>query len=84
MLTFEETNNAFAFIKNDSYIAVGTYETEGFVLLYKDNIYTFTNAMQAFIFLKDEELGENTKTLKSSTAKLVEFLKGSKNATLSR
>lgn len=83
MLKFEESNNAFAFIKDKKHIAVGTYEKAGFVLLYKDNIYQFTNAMQAFIFLNDEEFNNSSKALKSSTTKLVELLKRKQNATLS-
>lgn len=75
MLKFEESNNAFAFVKDKKHIAVGTYEVSGFVLLYKDNIYEFTNAMQAFIFLNDEEFKQSSKALKSSTMKLVEILK---------
>lgn len=55
MLKFEDTGSAIAFIKEKEYIAVGTYEKSGFMLLYKDTLHKFINAMQAFCFVNNQE-----------------------------
>jgi hypothetical protein len=55
MLKFEDTGSSIAFIQDHNYIAVGTYEKTGFILLYKDTLHQFANAMQAFCFLNNQE-----------------------------
>lgn len=52
MLQFHENDNAFTFIRNEHAIAIGEYSEEGFVLLYDEQIHTFSNAMQAFTHLR--------------------------------
>jgi hypothetical protein len=52
MLTFFSTKNDYVFEVNKHPVALGSYEPEGFVLCYQDDYKTYTNAMQAFCFLR--------------------------------
>ncbi len=52
MITFDQTEDGYVFIKNSEAIAVGVYENSNFCLFHKDDLSIFDNSMQAYVHLR--------------------------------
>lgn len=52
MISFLETRDGYVFTKDTREVAVGAYDNGSFELLHGDDVLSFSNAIQAFIFLR--------------------------------
>lgn len=73
MLHFKETNEGYVFFNKDKAVGIGIREHSCFALLYNDDIFTFSNAMQAFTFLNNKEF-PSAVACNPQTQKLIDLL----------
>ena len=52
MIQFNETKDGYVFFDSDQTLAIGVYECAQFLLLHKEEVLPFGNAMQAFAHLR--------------------------------
>lgn len=52
MIQFNETKDGYVFFNGEQTLAMGVYEQTQFLLLHKEDVLPFSNAMQAFVHLR--------------------------------
>lgn len=74
MLRFQETDAGFSFFNKEKTISIGIWENNCFIILYDDDIFTFSNAMQAFTFLNNKEFPSAAVVCNSQTQRLIDLI----------
>lgn len=52
MIKFTTTEDGYIFLQNSTEVAIGSYSTGNFHLIFGDDVLTFSNAMQAYTHLR--------------------------------